>query len=149
MPCEPLTAGRMLQVPRHLYQESQIYQSGPAGTSPRSSGPASTEASASPKAKTTLGSSAVVHLRDLGHEQVSSSRDSMSSRPAYSAGSSMLGKRNLEHDHSLALVGDLLQNQSRRMIQLLEEQQRGRVCHARIASRSRVPPRPCPLLRRW
>ena len=43
------------------------------------------------------------------------------------ASTAILGKRNREADASLALVGDLLQNQSKRMIQLLEEQQNGKV----------------------
>jgi len=107
----------MVSVPKHMYPESSVYQSGPMGAG---------QGLATPLRMG--GRTDFVHLRDLQERTAPVSPYAQTQAPAYApvAGQSILGKRSLEADASLTLVGDLLQNQSRRMIQLLEEQRGAR-----------------------
>jgi hypothetical protein len=119
----------MPSVPKHLYPESALYQSVVTAAA-QSEVPEVASAlrsfSAGPRTE-------VVHLGDLQRPQNSHLAGlelgrSLSAPPNLGeASTAILGKRNREADASLALVGDLLQNQSKRMIQLLEEQQNGKV----------------------
>ena len=107
----------MVSVPKHMYPESSVYQSGPMGAGHGLATPLRMG-----------GRTDFVHLRDLQERTAPVSPYAQTQAPAYApvAGQSILGKRSLEADASLTLVGDLLQNQSRRMIQLLEEQRGAR-----------------------
>lgn len=107
----------MVSVPKHMYPESSVYQSAPTGAGQGLSSPLRTG-----------GRTEFVHLRDLQERAGPVSRYAPTQGPQYAPvpGQTILGKRGLEADASLRLVGDLLQNQSRRMIQLLEEQRGAR-----------------------
>lgn len=107
----------MVSVPKHMYPESSVYQSRPTGAGQGLSTPLRMG-----------GRTEFVHLRDLHERAAPVSRYAPTQGPQYAPvpGQTILGKRGLEADASLRLVGDLLQNQSRRMIQLLEEQRGAR-----------------------
>ena len=107
----------MVSVPKHMYPESSVYQSAPTGAGQGLSMPLRMG-----------GRTEFVHLRDLHERAAPVSRYAPTQGPQYAPvpGQTILGKRGLEADASLRLVGDLLQNQSRRMIQLLEEQRGAR-----------------------
>ena len=106
----------MVSVPKHMYPESTLYQSEQEAAGPFA-------------APLRIGGrNDFVHLRDLQERSSGVAPVAPVLTPVYSLvpGQSLLGKRSLEADASLTLVGDLLQNQSRRMIQLLEEQRGAR-----------------------